>query len=616
MSDGFAGQPYLDQLRPDRGWSVRVALLTAYSADPIAIGAALLAMTGRNSETGSGNAADFAESVERMRDCLRVLVQRGRLLRPATLPKIAGVLDQFIVQQDYDENQESWHPKLALVGYEGPSEERSWRLWIGSRNLTRSRDLDLGLVIDGTSRRRKGARRLTDIAKLGRQLAELAQLPAFPPDQLADELAGVAWHAPDDICIDSLELRQAGSPPASPRPDGSVDRFVILSPFLNNTYVKEMAKWGSAATERTLVTTLPAVRGLNATAKRVLQSFQLLSLAPPLTETDELPSALDESASFGPTTVRDAAAAADSGEAEPPPVSLHAKLFAFWQKDRLLVVTGSANATDRAWSGQNAEAIVRFSGGREIAKGIDALVGSAMLIPRELLDENPPAIEKDPAEVLDRCRCHLAAHWCPTIERTCDRFVLRADAPPPLGKPGIRLETGLATSTLHQWPGHADALDLGEIPLGLQTNLVQLRLSLDDESCGWLQRVSVDPPIAPERDRAAIARFLGPDGFFAWMRAMLVGDVEPPNIGPWEKHDGDAPGSVRSRIGLDTLTLEDILTAWARDPESFRRTDARFEAYVIAILDHHPTLGDVDRRALETLQEIWTAARDVLMARS
>ena len=167
MSKGFAGQPYLDQLRPNPGWSVRVALLTAYSADPIAIGATLLAMTGRNSESGSGNAADFAESVERMRDRLRVIVQRGRLQLPATLPRIAGVLDQFVIQQDYDESRQSWHPKLALISYEGPSDERSWRLWIGSRNLTHSRDLDLGLVIDGVTRRRKGARPLPDVVNIG-----------------------------------------------------------------------------------------------------------------------------------------------------------------------------------------------------------------------------------------------------------------------------------------------------------------------------------------------------------------------------------------------------------------------------------------------------------------
>ena len=97
---------------------------------------------------------------------------------------------------------------------------------------------------------------------------------------------------------------------------------------------------------------------------------------------------------------------------------------------------------------------------------------------------------------------------------------------------------------------------------------------------------------------------------------MLVGDVEPPDIDPWEKHDGGAPRPIRTQLGLDTLTLEDILTAWARDPGAFRRTDARFKAYVSAILQHHHSLGDADREALETLQTIWSAARDVLMERA
>ena len=329
-------------------------------------------------------------------------------------------------------------------------------------------------------------------------------------------------------------------------------------------------------------------------------------------EPDESPPASDEDAPFGPV-IAQVNAAANDDEMETPPVSLHAKLFAFWRKDRLHVVTGSPNATGRAWSGRNAEAIVRFSGGPEIAKGIDALVGSAMLIPQELLDDEPETVEEDPVELLNDCRRDLVACWYPRIQRSCERFVLYADVPPPLGKRGIRLEAGLATSSLHHWPDRARALALGDIPLGLHTDLIQLRLSLAGEGCGWLQRVTVAPPIVDGRDRAAIARFLGPSGFFAWMRAMLVGDVEPPDIGPWEEHDGEAPGSVRTQLGLDMLALEDILTAWARDPASFRRTDARFKAYVTAILQHHRSLGDADRRALEELQTIWTVARAVLM---
>ena len=406
------------------------------------------------------------------------------------------MLDQFVVEKGYDEDRESWHPKLALVGYESASGDRCWRLWIGSRNLTRSRDLDLGLVIDAETRRRKGARPLADVAKLGSELAAMAQLPDFPSDLVARELAGVVWRAPDGIRIESLELRQIGATPATPRPNGSVESFVVLSPFLSNTYVTKMAGWGGSATERTLVTTLPAVRGLSVAAKRALNPFRLFSLAPPLAESDELPAALDERAATDPTMVGDGASV-DDGEAEPLPISLHAKMYAFWQKGRLQVVTGSANATDRAWSGRNAEAIVRFAGGPEIANGIEALVGSAMPIPRELLDEDPPAIDEDPAELLDACRRHLVAHWFPEIYRSCEQFVVCADVPPPLGELGIRLEAGLATSTLHDWRDQARALDLGDIPLGLQTDLVQFRLSLDGENCGWLQRVAVDPAIAP-----------------------------------------------------------------------------------------------------------------------
>jgi hypothetical protein len=31
----------------------------------------------------------------------------------SALPRIAGILDQFIVEQPYDEHERSWHPKIA-----------------------------------------------------------------------------------------------------------------------------------------------------------------------------------------------------------------------------------------------------------------------------------------------------------------------------------------------------------------------------------------------------------------------------------------------------------------------------------------------------------------------
>jgi hypothetical protein len=611
MPGEFAGQPYLDQLRPDRGWSVRVALLTAYSADPIAIGATLLAMTGRNGDSGSGNAADFAESVERMRDRLRVIVQRGRLHRRTGMPKVTGVLDQFIVEQPYDEDRESWHPKLALVGYEGPAGEHSWRFWIGSRNLTPSRDLDLGMLIEGETRRRKGARPLPDLPGIGERLARLAALDGFPASVLDKELRTILWRAPEEIEIDAVRLRVAGDPPASPLPVGGVDRIIAISPFLCSAFVKTMAGWGDARTERVLLTTVPAVRGLQLESKAMLKSVRLLALAPPEPEPDIAEPVTDA----GRPVSAPAATTSDADtEAEPPPLGLHAKLFVFWTKASVKIVMGSANATDRAWSGRNTEATVMFGAGPAIVAGIDAILGPAMPIPAEILAEPALSTDDNPAELLEGCRRHLVAHWPLSIARTGERFVIAAKQPPRLGTGGVRVEAGLVTGTTLPWPCDSLTLDLGEIPLAWQTDLVQLRLILGDDSCGWMQRVMVTPPIELGRDRAAIARFLGIRSFYAWMRGLLHGDVGALDGEPWERHRRDNEGNDRDALGLDDLTLEDILTAWARDKAAFQRADARFETYLTAILAHNDTLTPDDRRALAALRSIWAAARIALMS--
>lgn len=59
----WPGQPYLDELRPERNETVRLALFATYSVDLSAVAAMLLALIGRNNEKGSGAAIDFAEAV-------------------------------------------------------------------------------------------------------------------------------------------------------------------------------------------------------------------------------------------------------------------------------------------------------------------------------------------------------------------------------------------------------------------------------------------------------------------------------------------------------------------------------------------------------------------------
>ena len=76
-----------------------LALFASYSVDLSAVAAALLALIGRNNDKGSGTAVDFAEAIDKLRDRVRIIIQRGRIARPIALPRIAGILDQFIVEQ-------------------------------------------------------------------------------------------------------------------------------------------------------------------------------------------------------------------------------------------------------------------------------------------------------------------------------------------------------------------------------------------------------------------------------------------------------------------------------------------------------------------------------------
>ena len=54
---------YLDAIRPDYGWRTELGLLASYSADLVAVTAALLALAGVDDDRGSGGKVDFANAV-------------------------------------------------------------------------------------------------------------------------------------------------------------------------------------------------------------------------------------------------------------------------------------------------------------------------------------------------------------------------------------------------------------------------------------------------------------------------------------------------------------------------------------------------------------------------
>ena len=607
----WRGQPYLDELRPTPGWRVDLALFATYSIDLSALGAVLLALCGRSDDKGSGSIAGFAEAVETLRGKARFMVQRGRIARPSRLPTLAGILDQFVVEVPYDEERRSWHPKAAMVRYVREDEkgrtkqtecETSWRLWLGSRNLTRSTDLDAGLLLETPIGGRRKGRRIEGIGRIATVLAERAGL-GIQEAKAVGATGVLFWLAPEGIEVARIDMADNGVPMRAVEANSRLDAVTVVSPFLDATFLRRAATWGDEATVRTLVSTRQALAGVAQIARSALSRFdRLLALDAP-----DPPLEVDSTT----TDASPSAALIGDDDDDPTQASLHAKLFCLARGERATLLMGSANATSRAWDGRNAELLAELRGGPAIIEGLAHLVGSATPVTLEELGRATPP-ERSLRDELELSRRRLVSAWSPRLTRDGPAFAVEVDLPGLTLAAGMALSVGLAATELAPWPAGACRIALGDVPLGRQTDLLRCEIRSGDAAVGWMQRATVTPPLDLERDATALAGLMGFGAFQGWMRQLLSGDPVRDDGAPWDgQFEGTAP--TRWEGELEVLTLEDIVGSWGADRRRFRQADAHFERYCDALL-RQDSLSDADRSALKELRAIWQLARERLPA--
>src|SRR5258707_1174248 len=109
---------------------------------------------------------------------------------------ILKLLDKFLSTVKTDEAESSFHPKAALLRFKrnDDADDFQWRVWLGSRNLTRAMNWEAGLVL--ASRADKKGEKIEGLSTVGRDLAALAKLPGLAPKAVADELSKLTWHCP------------------------------------------------------------------------------------------------------------------------------------------------------------------------------------------------------------------------------------------------------------------------------------------------------------------------------------------------------------------------------------------------------------------------------------
>ena len=558
---------YLDAIRPDPGWRTEYAFLASYSADLVALVAALLALAGLDDDRGSGSKVDLANAVDALADRVRLIAQAGRLVVPAKTPKILGILDRYVREVNLHESVASWHPKAALTKQISDDASASqWRLWIGSRNLTQDLSWDIGLTLIG--RPVSSGSDIPGIAELGQTLALHAQLPGISPGKIRSELRQVRWEAPPGCSVKSLRLLDGDTSRTLPSEPSKVQKLIVVSPFLDGTIVGTLGKWGNSQTSRTLVSTRPELAKLSGQANKPLTGFQeLLFLDSPVPD--------EQTAS----DITDRENAHSQGE-EPEPRGLHAKLIYVEGSTGKRIWTGSANSTKRGWNGPNAEVIAELEVTPEVGAGLVDFIQLATTVRHDELGEGKELDETE--ERLEQARKHVAGSW--TVTQRCDEIgpVLLSTADPNPPDHDVALSVGLLGSTQFLWPRGGISVQLPRVAAGEITELICCRLAIADSSVSWLQRAPIDPPPGEERDRQALARYLDPRTFLLWIRSLLTGDACGDGGGNW---DDDADSTQRRKVpkGGPTWwapTIEEVLRAWSRDRSSLVRIDKKVRQYL------------------------------------
>ncbi|MBP2428852.1 phospholipase D family protein [Bradyrhizobium elkanii] len=598
----WPSQAYLDALRPGEGSEVTGAILTSYSADLPSIVAALLALSGSDNDAGSGSKTDLAEAVEQLRGKVRILIQRGRLARLKRMPPIAAILDQFIREIDFDERQQSWHPKIALVRLTN-GEMQNWRMWFGSRNLTRAINRDFGVLLTSApDLKAAGASAVPGIGEVAERLASLAGLERFVPARARAALANMRWSQPAPFRVERLDLTDGKGSNALPQIKDA-DQVMAISPFLDGDIVGKIGAWGGPRTSRQLLSTRIELAKLAAQSHNPLAGFagRLFALEAPEPDTIDAE----------PRILQDSTDTADV-EDEQLTFGLHAKILAVRKGRQLRLWVGSANATQRAWEGRNVEVIAELSASIGARAGLDELFAQARahsLAELRAINVLPEGGDEDR---LEEARKAVVARWRGRLTREANAFSVHADTPPHPDDPGIQLEVGLATGAFLPWPRGQTRLEIGEYPAQLQTQLLQFRLTLGELECSWLQCVEVTPPLDGDRDRHAIAHHLGMSAFLAWIAALLTGERSGEGGDPWNAppQPGSEPHN-QSLIG-SLLTLDAMLACWARDPTVFRTVARRVESYLAPVMAHATAVPE-DLKRLTAFQSVWAIVSNELL---
>ena len=453
---------YIDALRPPEHYELHWAVGTTFSLDLLSLliipmSMALYDYSGEEDITIHPIAV--LDAVRNMADRFVLFCQSGRILIPKKDTRLFNFLEQSVIEANALTDTGVFHPKTWLLKFTGTqsANEVLYRFICLSRNLTFDRSWDTILTLEGKLKndRKVAYSRNHPLGDFIKSLPDLTDRNLTPSqiehiDEMSDEVRRVDFQPPLGF-KNEISFIPMGIPGhQSKRKLDPMRRMLVISPFLAEEVFTPLQKTGFRNTIISRFDTFESLANEAITGMETHSDLYYVDNYVEATETDHE----NSSNLSNENDVR----------------GLHAKLYIAEKGWDSFVGTGSANATNAAYTGNNVEFLIRLKGPKS-RFGIDSFLdgGGVPGSFRELLckyQRDDEYTERDPDEIkldelLEQTRRIIAkADLYVMVARSADNLYNLSIISP---KGPVRLSEGVSVSCYPISLPEADARNLSDL---------------------------------------------------------------------------------------------------------------------------------------------------------
>lgn len=359
---------YLEELAPPIGYKLSIAIATTYTLDLLSLLMVPLSLSLFEVEEPQEIFRDpiaVLEAIRRTTGQLTIFCQQGRISVPDSDTKLFSYLENIVYEVQPKNRNGVFHPKIWVLRFENKKDESVfYRFLCFSRNLTFDNSWDTMLKLEGKLEdKRKYA--FSANHPLSNFINHLPDLTINRVDNkvkdhintLTKEILKVRFKTPKYF-EEEIEFIPSGIKGYKNQSlFKKYTRLMIISPFLSRESLKPLLNSGK---ENILISRGESLDQFNTDFLKKLKTNSNIYI---LNETAERPEKDEKMLDNGYETVNNDLS------------GLHTKLYLMEKGWDAHLLTGSANATNAAFNGNNVEFMVALKG-KKSKIGIDPFLGS------------------------------------------------------------------------------------------------------------------------------------------------------------------------------------------------------------------------------------------------